>query len=104
MDKYFIEITKPAEKDLREIANYIAKVLLEPLSAKKIIGRIGEEILKLEEMPYRNQVVLDDRLSKLEIRRIIVENYLIFYKIVEDKKIVTIIRILFKRRDWASIV
>lgn len=39
--KYRLVITEPAEIDLREIADYIANELLEPETAKKMIGKIG---------------------------------------------------------------
>lgn len=48
MDKYKIEITKPAENDLRSIGLYISKELLEPDTAKKVVAKIGEAIMKLE--------------------------------------------------------
>ena len=38
MSIYEIQITEPAEKDLKEIGSYIAKELLEPKTAKKMIS------------------------------------------------------------------
>jgi toxin ParE1/3/4 len=104
MDRYSIEITEPAEIDLSEIGFYIAKELLEPSIAQKVVDQIGEAILKLEEFPFRNALVADEKLATQGIRKIIVENYLVFYIVAEESKRVTIVRILYGRRDWLNML
>ncbi len=104
MSKSHIEITEPAEKDLYEIGRYIATELLEPAIAKKVVGKIGDAILTLEALPLRNSLVSDERLSKIGIRKILIDNYIVFYVVSEEYKTVTIIRILYGRRDWVSLI
>lgn len=104
MNKYNIEITEPAETDLFEIGNYIAKELLEPEIAKKIISKIAKEIFTLEEMPLRNGLVSDKRLSNKGIRKLIIDNYIIFYTVNEEMRVITIIRILYVKRDWINLL
>lgn len=104
MSKYSIVITEPAESDLIQITSYIAKELKEPELAGKLIDRIGNTILSLEEMPFRNNLVIDDRLSSQGVRKILVDNYIVFYIVSEESKIVTIVRILYSRRDWMSLI
>ena len=104
MSKYDIEITESAENDLFEIGYYIAKELLEPIVARKTVEKIGDEIIKLEEMPFRNALVADKRLALQGIRKIIIDNYIAFYIVSEDPKTVTIIRILYGKRDWINLL
>lgn len=104
MSKYYIEITKPAEKDLHEIGRYIAIELLEPAIAKKVVGKIGDAILSLEELPLRNAMVTDERLALSGIRKIMVDNYIVFYIVTEEQKTVTVVRILYCRRDWVNLL
>jgi len=104
MNRYNIEITKPAENDLREIGLYIVNELLEPDIAIKKIERISDGILKLEEMPFRNTLVKDERLAFQGIHKVIIDNYIIFYNISEELKIVTIIRILHSKRNWIDLL
>lgn len=104
MSKYNIEITEPAEKDLYGIGQYIAKELLEPAIAKKVVEKIGEVILKLEELPLRNALVTDEKLALRGIRKIIMDNYIVFYIVTEEQKTVTIVRILYGRRNWISLI
>ena len=104
MSKYNIEITKPAENDLHEIARYISSELLEPESAVEVINKIANAIFKLEELPLRHSIVFDNELASQGIRKFIIDNYIVFYIVNEKNKLVTIIRILYKRRDWINIL
>ncbi len=104
MGSYNIDITKPAEKDLCEIGSYIANELLKPDKAVEVVNKIANEIFKLEEMPYRNHIVVDDKLGFERIRKFIIDYYIVFYVINEEKKKVTIVRILYNRRDWINIL
>ena len=104
MSKYNIEITEPAESDLYQIGSYIAKELQEPDLAQEVVNKIGDAILSLDEMPYRNGLVRDERLSHQGIRKLLIDNYVIFYIVREENKMVTILRILYSRRDWMNII
>lgn len=55
-------------------------------------------------MPFRNAIVNDDKLASQGIRKFILDNYIIFYVTNEEKKIITILRILCKRRAWINIL
>lgn len=104
MGRYSIEITEPAENDLSEVGLYISKELLEPNIAKKIVNKIGEEILTLEELPLRHALVGDEILASQGIRKIIIDNYIVFYIVKEERKKVTVLRILCGRRDWMNLL
>lgn len=104
MSMYDIQITEPAEKDLYEIGAYISKELLEPETAKKVISKIAKGVNSLEDMPLRNALLADDRLAYKGIRKIMMDNYIVFYIVTEESKIVTIIRILYSRRDWINLL
>lgn len=104
MSAYDIQITEPAEKDLYEIGTYISKELLEPETAKKVILKVVKVINSLGDMPLRNALVADERLAYKGIRKIIVDNYIVFYIVTEENKTVIIIRILYGRRNWMNLL
>jgi toxin ParE1/3/4 len=104
MNKYDIEITEPAENDLIEIGHYIKYELLEPQIALKTIDKISSKILELENMPLRNELVNDERLAIQGIRKLVVNNYIVFYNVSEKFKMVTIIRILYAKRNWLELL
>ncbi|MFB5760371.1 type II toxin-antitoxin system RelE/ParE family toxin [Paenibacillus medicaginis] len=98
-----IFITEPAEHDLREIAKYIALELKEPATAQKWIAKISSAILELEKFPFRYALV-KDRLASQGIRMLLVEKYIVFYVIDETNSSVTVIRILYGKREWNRIL
>ena len=104
MKSYKIVITQPASQDLLEIARYSSNELREPATARKIIGRIKEAVMSLAEMPIRHALVADERLAARGIRKLPVETYIIFYVISDKTSVVTIVRILYGRRDWISLL
>jgi plasmid stabilization system protein ParE len=104
MKYYNVLITEPAEADLRGIAEYIALGLKEPLTAQNLIVKIGEAILELEKMPFRYPLVNNERLASQGIRMLLVDNYIVFYIVSERNDSVTIIRILYGKREWSKIL
>lgn len=60
--------------------------------------------MKLQELPKRNALVSDERLELQRIRRTFIDNYIVFYIVTEEKETVTIVRILYKRRDWVNLL
>ena len=103
MSMYDIQITEPAEKDLYEIGAYISKELLDTETVKRVISEIAKGVNSLEDI-LRSVLVADDRLAYKGIRKIMVDNYIVFYIVTEESKTVTIIRILYSRRDWINLL
>ena len=101
---YSINITEPAESDLLEAASYIAEQLLNPSAAGRLLDDVENAIYSLSDMPQRHALVNDEVLARSGIRFMPVGNYLVFYIIREEKKTVVIQRVLYGRRDWASIL
>ena len=100
MTEYKIVIEQTAENDLVGILSYISDTLHEPSIAMKIYGLIKKEILTLNRMPFRFEVVNEEPYRSIGVRRIPVENYTAFYIVDENEKTVHIFRILYNRREW----
>lgn len=103
MKEFEVVITQPAAQDLGDILSYISKELREPVIAKNLIGRMREAIMSLQQLPERNALVSDERLASQGIRTLLVENYIVFYVISHQAPTVTVLRILYNRRDWESL-
>ena len=83
MNKYKIQFSKDARKDLIDTYIYINYNLQEPAIAKKLIAKLREEINKLKDNPTIYAVIKDEIIKKREIRKIKVNNYIVFYKVEE---------------------
>lgn len=104
MTKYNIEIENAAERDLYDVLSYITETLKEPALALRLYKSIKEQISKLSTMPARNRVVDDQPYASIGVRWLFVENYVVFYVIDETVLTVHVIRVLYNRREWQSIL
>ena len=89
MEQYRVEITKEALQDMEDIYNYIAIELLSPENAIGQYNRIADEILTLDMFPQRYRIMDSEPEKQMELRRMIVDNYSVFYTIRVDKVIIT---------------
>lgn len=76
---YTVEITDEALADMEQLYQYIAEVLLSPENAIGQYNRIADAILTLNELPEHSR----------GIRRMLVDNYSVFYIIEGTRVIVT---------------
>ena len=104
MDSYRIIITPDAEYDLIELQNYITDVLLSREIAKRYIHTIRTEISSLSEMPARHKPVDDELWHSRGIRKIMVNNFFVYYRIDEEQKKVFILNVIYARRDQLRIL
>lgn len=101
---YKIHITKAAERDLMSAADYIEFNLHNLQAADSLLNKADKLILGLSEYPERYAIVDDPVLRGWAIRFVQVNNYLAFYTISEKEKTVYIVRFLYGKRDWISIL
>ena len=104
MDEYRIIISDLAKQDIVNTSVYIANEFQEPAVAAKITGAMLDAIFTLENMPDRIGLVKSERLAEKGIRPLHIKNHTVFFRIDESTKIVDIIRVLYSRRDWASLL
>ncbi len=102
MKKYNIEYSKESKEDLIGIKQYIKYNLQEPEIANKLISNIRKSIKTLKDNPEIYTIIDDDMIRKLEIRKLIVDNYIVFYRIKDDS--IEIVRIMYGRRNWINLL
>lgn len=100
--KYQVFTTEKAEEDLNSIADYLIYKLLAGETALKQIDRIEQAVTSLEEMPERYHIYDKEPWKEKGLRVMGVDNYLVFYIIDNDNKTVTVIRIMYGKRDIES--
>lgn len=104
MMKYRVDLSEPAEKDLIDIVKYIASQLSTPMSAYHMMEMFEESMESLSDSPKRCPLIVDERLAQMGYRKIIVKNYIVFFSIDEENKVVDVERILYARRDWLRFI
>jgi len=101
---YKIRIMKPAQDEMRETYRYIAETLNNPIAAERRLSLIDDAIASLKETPGRFPLVRDDYLASKGYRMIVVKNHLVFFIVREKEKAVSVMRVLYGRRDWMHLL
>lgn len=96
---YEVEVSEQADSDLREIFEYIAYELQSPQNASGQLDRLEEQILSLDTMPERYRKYEKEPWKSCGLRALPVDNYVVLYIPDSDKKVVTILRVMYAGRD-----
>ena len=100
MSESFSVIYSPeAVNDLREIYTNITYKLLVPKTAEGQINRIRDIIRSLDFMPLRYPIVDWEPWKSIEMHKLPIDNFIVFYIVSNEKYLVTIVRILYGGRD-----
>ncbi len=98
--KYRVRLLSIAEEDFSEIIAYIASENIN--AAEKIANRIEKNFELLSINPKLGRLPRDEEIRNLGYRYLIVQNYLIFYKI--EGRTIFVHRILHGARDYKSLL
>lgn len=85
------------DEALEDIYRYIAENLQSPENAARQYNRIADSILELEAFPERCRLVDFEPERTSGLRRLLVDNYTVFYLIRENQIIVT--NVLYSASD-----
>ena len=89
---YTVELSNTAEQDIHESVRYVTLQLKNPIAGRRLLGNtidcvIGDPILVIHQIHF-----------------VPVQNYLLFYQIHEPSHTVMVLRFLYGKSDWASIL
>ena len=99
---YKIVFQSTARADIFSISEHISKDFLEPVIAEKLVVSIVKHIRSLSEMPKRNKLIADEPFKSKGYRVTYVKNYAVFYKVDDTTNVVTVMRVLYNRREWQN--
>ncbi|MBQ3537798.1 MAG: type II toxin-antitoxin system RelE/ParE family toxin [Clostridia bacterium] len=101
---YNVQYLPIAQNDLLGIAQYISSELGNAEAAIRLTENIIRKTDVLGEFPYSCPVYVPIRQTKNEYRKLRVDNYLVFYSVNEKEKTVTVMRIIYARRDFEKLL
>ncbi len=103
-EEYQVIYSAAALDDLRSIFTYIAYELLAGRAAQNQIARIRREIRKLDLFPEKHERVDWEPWTSMGVRKMPVDNYVVYYMVGNETKTVTIVRIFHGGRDVEHII
>jgi len=96
---YDVTLTEQARHDMRTIYEYIADTLMEQTVAEKQLTHIENAVYSLEEMPERFRRYEKEPWRSRNLRVMPVNNYVVLYTVNNKSHIVTVIRIMYGKRN-----
>jgi len=90
---YRVVFLEEAERDMNGIEEYLSQFY--PSTARNFFAQLKKKLSLLEEQPFMYQVYEDDPY----FRRMVVDDYLLFYNIDENRKLAIVHRIFHSSRD-----
>lgn len=97
---YRLEYLPAARRDLVEIVQYISRELGNPAAAEALAEKLIVEGDGIPRFPYANPAYIPIKPLKYEYRKLPVHNYLMLYRINEEEKLVTVVRVVYARRNY----
>lgn len=102
MDDYSVKLYARAYRDLDDIYTHIAKSLMEPSTAVRLIDELETAIFSLEQLPERGPIRRIGAYADSEYRHLFVKKYVIIYRVLKPQKEVHIITIRYAQAIFES--
>lgn len=102
MEEYKVKLSIQAKEDYKSIIKYIKYKLLEPNIAERYAELIKDEINTLKYNPQKFAIIDHDIIKEYKLKKLIIKNYIVFYRITEDENIVNVEGILYGGTDWKN--
>ncbi|MDI6812751.1 MAG: type II toxin-antitoxin system RelE/ParE family toxin [Desulfitobacteriaceae bacterium] len=99
---YKLKYLPLAQKDLRNITNYIADNLKAPKAAMDLVDAFEQSIHRLQQFPYSCQLYQSIQPLEAEYRMLNVKQYLVFYVVTAHE--VEIHRIIYAKMDITNLI
>lgn len=101
--KYEVIRTDTADSLIRKIVLFVAEKFGNDVALEKL-DHIEESIMKLEDDPYIGTKPKYNLLKRQGYLVLILEKDLVFYRVDDDKKQVTVYAVVDQRQDYLSII
>ncbi len=102
-NNYEIVLTDIAKEEIEEIYEYISQELSEISAANRLMDKIEQNFLRLEQNPY-SCVEVHIKPHNEVYRKLVIDNYIALYEVDEKYKQVVIYRVVYGRMDYLKLM
>lgn len=101
MNTYKLNFALDFTSDLDETFRYISMDLGSPKASKSLMKKIDSAIINLKSQPFMYPLC-SPPLDVLGYRKIVIDNYIIVYSIIESTKSVNLLRCFYGKSSYLS--
>ena len=103
-NKYSLYIYPQAAKDLENIFDYICNELHNPAAAYGQIDDFAKALETVCFMPLSCPLVNNEYTKERNLRKLIVNNYIVFYRAKEETERIEVLRVLYGMMNFKDIL
>lgn len=102
LNEYNVELSIQAKRDTREAVFYKKELGTRKDNLEKFKDELSQSIHRLKTSP-KTGANLSSRIDiETSIKYLTIQDYLLFYEIIEEKRLVNVIRVLPAKTNWMS--
>jgi len=101
---YKLIISREVHDDIDAIVGYMVSELNSPAAAKGFLDDVDEGFRYMESNPFIYSLCPDARLAVKGIRKVVIKNYLILFRVDEKTSSVFVLRIVYGRKNYAGMI
>jgi plasmid stabilization system protein ParE len=93
-----------AERDIEEIVQYIAIELKNPGAAAGFLDDVEKSCLNIVQSPRMYSFCNDEQLRKKDYHKVLLKNYIMVYRVSDDKESVIVLRVFYGRMNYLRLL
>ncbi len=102
--EYALKFTSKAYEDIDDIYGYLSLTLQAGSAAENLMLKLESSIKRLKFFPKSGSPVLEEVIRRKGYRKLLVDNYIVFYLTDEEGSRVIIMRILYGAMNYQGIL
>ena len=102
--KFGYRLTRRAESDLDRIVSYVADELANPQAASDFVDKLQDNNEEARDFPESGSLVHNEFLQVENVRKKLVGNYIMYYFLNTEEKIIYILHIVYGKRNMDEIL
>ena len=101
---YNVIISDEAHNDIDSVLDYILNALKNPIAAKNLLGKIEAAYTDLSDNPFMYAYCTDSRLQSDAYRKVVINNYVMVYRVDEAGNNVYVVRFFYGRQNYIELI
>ncbi len=102
--EYTLNIYPRAQADFEDIFQYISEKLCNSTAAVSLIDEMENSLDLVCQNPQMFPLVCSDMIKDKSLRKLIVKDYIIFYRPDDQKREIQVVRVLYGMMDYVDIL
>ena len=99
MNEYGVRGNKAGIRADEKIVHYISNDLMAPDATDNLLDKMKAEITKLSSFPKKHALIDEEPWRTEGVRKIVVNNFLIYYWVDDENNRVQVTAVIYSRRD-----